>query len=66
MPSNISVILGDAAPLLSTRTSGDGPAGRLPLTDEMLREEPSGDLFGLTQDAGMGWEPTEIGRDRSS
>lgn len=38
-------------------TSGAGPAGRLSLTDEMLRNWPSGDLFGLTQNAGMGWDP---------
>ncbi|MEA3213324.1 MAG: xylonate dehydratase [Chthoniobacter sp.] len=34
-----------------------GPAGALPLTDALLRESPSGDLFGLTQNVGMGWEP---------
>jgi putative YjhG/YagF family dehydratase len=34
----------------------------LPLTEEMLRERPSGDLFGLTQNAGMGWDPSEVGR----
>src|SRR5213083_348972 len=38
-----------------------GPQGSLPLTDEMLRERPSGDLFGLSQDAGMGWDPSELG-----
>ena len=41
----------------STRctTKADGPQGSLPLTDEMLRDWPSGDLFGLSQNAGMGW-----------
>src|SRR5438477_5009202 len=43
-------------------TAGTGPAGRLPLTAEMLRDSPSGDVFGLTQNAGMGWEPSELGR----
>jgi putative YjhG/YagF family dehydratase len=28
----------------------------------MLLEEPSGRLFGMTQDAGMGWSPAEVGR----
>jgi len=37
-------------------TQGAGPTGRLPLTDSMLRDLPSGDLFGLTQNAGMGWD----------
>src|SRR5438309_5297834 len=44
-------------------TAGTGPAGRLPLTAEMLRDSPSGDVFGLTQNAGMGWEPSELARD---
>ena len=30
-------------------TKGPGPAGKLPLSDEMLRTWSSGDLFGLTQ-----------------
>jgi putative YjhG/YagF family dehydratase len=33
----------------------------LPLTPDMLMEEPSGNLFGLTQNAGMGWEPAALG-----
>jgi putative YjhG/YagF family dehydratase len=45
------------------RSKAPGPAGRLPLTEEMLREAPSGDLFGLTQNAGMGWDPSDVGRD---
>ena len=31
--------------------------GRLPLDADFLRGAPSGDVFGLSQDAGMGWEP---------
>jgi putative YjhG/YagF family dehydratase len=37
-----------------------GPAGSLPLTDDMLRHWPSGHLFGMTQNAGMGWPPREM------
>jgi len=44
------------------QTVGAGPQGRLPLTAEMLLESPSGDIFGLTQNAGMGWDPAELGR----
>src|SRR5438105_755975 len=43
-------------------TAAPGPAGKLPLTDELLQHAPSGDLFGWTQDAGMGWNPAELGR----
>jgi putative YjhG/YagF family dehydratase len=42
------------------RTHGPGPQGKLPLTDEMLRNWSSGDLFGLTQAAGMGWNPADL------
>ena len=45
--------------LYDVATTADGPAGALPLTEEMLLHAPSGDLFGLTQNAGMGWEPSK-------
>jgi putative YjhG/YagF family dehydratase len=40
-----------------------GPAGALPLTEDLLRHAPSGDLFGWSQDVGMGWMPEELGRE---
>ncbi len=45
------------------RTRGESPAGKLPLTEAQLREAPSGDLFGLTQSAGMGWDPAALAGD---
>ncbi|HWE01787.1 MAG TPA: YjhG/YagF family D-xylonate dehydratase [Tepidisphaeraceae bacterium] len=48
--------------IYSITTKAPGPAGKLPLTDDMLRNWASGDLFGLTQDAGMGWDPSQLGR----
>jgi putative YjhG/YagF family dehydratase len=42
------------------QTHAPGPEGRLPITAEMLLTEPSGNLFGLTQNAGMGWEPARL------
>src|SRR6266542_2641482 len=47
--------------LMNVRTRVAGPSGTLPLTAEMLRERPSGDLFGWTQNAGMGWDPSLLG-----
>lgn len=41
-------------------TKAAGPAGQLPLTEEMLLNRPSGDLFGLSQNAGMGWDPAAL------
>jgi len=48
--------------LYQVATRARGPQGSLPLTPEMLLDRPSGDVFGLSQDAGMGWEPGELGR----
>jgi xylonate dehydratase len=47
--------------IYQVRTSAPGPIGTLPLTAQLLRESPSGDLFGLSQNAGMGWRPSEVG-----
>jgi putative YjhG/YagF family dehydratase len=48
--------------VLEVTSAAAGPRGSLPLTAEMLRDSPSGDIFGLTQNAGMGWDPRELGR----
>lgn len=52
---------GDSA-LLDVVTHAPGPQGTLPLTEELLRDAPSGDLFALSQNVGMGWEPSELMR----
>jgi putative YjhG/YagF family dehydratase len=44
------------------RTRAQGPAGALPLTPEQLTYASSGDLFGWTQNVGMGWDPAELTR----
>jgi len=46
--------------IYDVRTHAAGPAGKLPLDEDYLRNAPSGDLFGLTQDAGMGWDPAKL------
>lgn len=56
-------ILGNELAAHETRLYGEGPQGRLPLTADALREEPSGNLFGMTQNVAMGWQPEEVGRD---
>jgi putative YjhG/YagF family dehydratase len=56
-------IFDSASPdIFKIQTQSAGPAGSLPLTGEMLLNSPSGDLFGMTQNAGMGWNPAEAGR----
>jgi putative YjhG/YagF family dehydratase len=56
-----TIVAADPA-LLDLQTSAAGPVGRLPLTEELLLNAPSGDVFGLSMDAGMGWNPAELGR----
>ncbi len=51
-----------SADIYAVLTRASGPSGHLPLTAQMLRESPSGNLFGLSQNAGMGWNPAELGR----
>ncbi len=58
----MNTLLDSDPSLFDVQTRAAGPAGSLPLTEELLREAPSGDLFGWTQDAGMGWNPSELGR----
>ena len=48
--------------LFDVRTNAAGPQGALPLTEDMLLNAPSGDLFALTQNVGMGWDPGELNR----
>ncbi len=55
-------IVEPGAGVLDVTSAAPGPRGSLPLTAEMLRDSPSGDIFGLTQNAGMGWDPRELGR----
>jgi len=56
-PPPIEQVLGSAATIGTSRIEGEGPDGHLPLDAEMLRHEPSDTIFGLTQNAGMGWRP---------
>lgn len=51
---------GDSS-LFQVRSKAKGPEGALPITAEMLLHSPSGDLFGWTQNAGMGWDPKKLG-----
>ncbi|WP_309118495.1 YjhG/YagF family D-xylonate dehydratase [Paenibacillus sp.] len=42
-------------------THAPGPSGSLPLTPDQLRHAPSGDLFGWSQNVGMGLAPSRLG-----
>jgi xylonate dehydratase len=48
--------------LFDVTTAAPGPKGALPISPADLLQRPSGDLFGWTQNVGMGWRPEELGR----
>lgn len=63
MPASVADLLDSSdSKLFDVVTHGHGPVGRLPITEKMLLDEPSGVMFGLTQAAGMGWDPAQLGR----
>ncbi len=57
---DLSAVLESSPDLYTVATHAPGPAGALPITVEMLLNAPSGNLFGLTQNAGMGWDPARL------
>jgi xylonate dehydratase len=60
-PPTLASILDSSDPaLLEVRSHAPGPEGALPLTPELLAHAPSGDLFGWTQNVGMGWDPARL------
>src|SRR5262245_48427914 len=60
---NYALFESDRPELFNVRTRVRGPVGSLPFTEEQLRERPSGDLFGWSQNVGMGWRPEALGAD---
>ncbi len=54
------VLESSSAVLNGVKTHARGPEGQLPITPEMLVTQPSGNLFGMTQNAGMGWSPAHL------
>jgi putative YjhG/YagF family dehydratase len=60
--SSSEEILASSPEIYQLQTKAHGPVGTLPISEEWLLHRPSGDLFGLSQNAGMGWEASEVGR----
>ena len=46
--------------IFQIETQKRGPIGKIELTDEVLKHAPSGNLFGLSQNVGMGWSPKDF------
>src|SRR5512144_1437450 len=49
--------------IYDVQTHASGPEGHLPLEPDFLTNAPSGHVFGWTQDAAMGWSPSDLGKD---
>ena len=62
MPAFADLVETKADAVYAFASTVKGPAGALPVTDDLLRHAPSGDLFGWTQNVGMGLSPTLLGR----
>src|SRR5262245_39735555 len=60
-PKPISIDSADTS-LYEVQTQAEGPGGRLPLDADLLLHAPSGDIFGLSQNVGMGWQPGSLRR----
>lgn len=56
------IVASDDSAIYTCQTNASGPQGSLPLTEEMLLNLPSGDVFALSQNVGMGWSPAELNR----
>ncbi|MFB3905198.1 MAG: YjhG/YagF family D-xylonate dehydratase [Acidobacteriota bacterium] len=54
------ILSSDSEQIYDLRSHALGPQGRLPLTEQMLIESPSGDVFGWSQNVGMGWDPSRL------
>ena len=58
----IDDILNSPQSIETTRLMGTQPQGQLPISEDHLLHEPSGNLFGLTQNIGMGWRAEDVGK----
>jgi len=61
-PSLESVLDSKDEALYRVTSSQAGPPGSLPLTPSDLVDRPSGDVFGWSQNVGMGWTPADLRR----
>ncbi len=60
LTTSVPVLDSEDSSIFDLQTASSGPEGTLPLTEKMLLESPSGDLFGMSQSAGMGWDPSQL------
>lgn len=59
-PFDDPIFTDESHDLYAVTTHAPGPQGKLPFTRELLLTSPSGDIFGLSQNVGMGWDPNKL------
>lgn len=59
---HLDSLLAGSPALFEIISKAHGPSGELPLSEDLLINSPSGDLFGWSQNVGMGWDPAELTR----
>ncbi len=67
MPDEITfeeIVDSRSSGIYDVATKGPGPQGGLPLTDDAIANSPSGDIFGMSHDVGMGWEPAKSAQEQ--
>ena len=60
MTNNLDNLLDLSDAAYEVRTKAPNRSGALPFTEKMLKESPSGDLFGWSHNVGMGWRPDPV------
>ncbi len=58
--SEINLLDSGDESIYTLRTTAPGPEGSLPFSEEQLKSQPSGHLFGWTQNVGMGWSADKV------
>ena len=61
---NNQILSSDNPDIYNIRSSVSSTSTRLPLSDDFLRNAPSGDIFGVVQNRGMGLNPLEINKEQ--
>ena len=61
-PSFDDIVGATADDVYDVSTTAAGPEGRLQLDEATVIGSPSGDIFAYSQNAGMGWDPAQLGR----
>jgi putative YjhG/YagF family dehydratase len=60
--SFFNLVESDNDSIYTIRSKAEGPSGKLNMTADQVINSPSGDIFAYSQNAGMGWNPSELGR----